>query len=321
MKFGTRSRECGTPFWSAGTCPRFESCDMSQHSKTGFTLIELLVVVSIIAVLLALLTPALDKAIYQAELAACAAKLDAIATATDAYAFENTRMYPYRPTLAEPAYGRWWRPLELANQTGAGGDNRPYLKRAYGSLNKLLLDPLCGRINLDHNFPPVDTNSNYPLWFGMSYPTPLGSGKAMRRLGDTLEWTDNSRGGSGRRSFSVIASDTDVHYQITGTWQVITGHPDTDNMLYLYKSEASSPTPTNVTQVSQGFVLSWWGNIGPTHLRGTVDTNYAFTDGSVERFNKVEWDDERMARVPWDAKGGSWSSTSDVGVWHHLPRR
>lgn len=39
----------------------------------AFTLIELLVVITIIVVLLALLVPALDKAIYQAQLSVCAA--------------------------------------------------------------------------------------------------------------------------------------------------------------------------------------------------------------------------------------------------------
>jgi prepilin-type N-terminal cleavage/methylation domain-containing protein len=42
--------------------------------STAFTLIELLVVVTIIVVLLSLLTPALDRAIYETELAVCASQ-------------------------------------------------------------------------------------------------------------------------------------------------------------------------------------------------------------------------------------------------------
>src|SRR5207253_2093486 len=49
--------------------------------RNGFTLIELLVVVTVIVALLAMLAPALDKAVYQAELAVCAANLRTIASA------------------------------------------------------------------------------------------------------------------------------------------------------------------------------------------------------------------------------------------------
>src|SRR5688500_3053707 len=62
----------------------------------AFTLIELLVVITIIVVLLSMLTPALDRAIYQAELAVCAANQDAIAGAVVVYAAGHRRMYPYR---------------------------------------------------------------------------------------------------------------------------------------------------------------------------------------------------------------------------------
>src|SRR6266478_4856578 len=62
----------------------------------AFTLIELLVVVTIIVVLLALLTPAVDRAIYQAELARCAAQLHGICAGVQVYAAENKRWYPQR---------------------------------------------------------------------------------------------------------------------------------------------------------------------------------------------------------------------------------
>lgn len=52
-----------------------------MRNTKGFTLIELLGVVVIIVVLLALLVPTMDKAIYEAELAVCAAQQKAIGAA------------------------------------------------------------------------------------------------------------------------------------------------------------------------------------------------------------------------------------------------
>src|ERR1041385_2757440 len=64
--------------------------------RHAFTLIELLVVITIIILLLALLTPALDKAVYQAELVQCGGNLKLIGTAVIGYAFENKKWYPDR---------------------------------------------------------------------------------------------------------------------------------------------------------------------------------------------------------------------------------
>jgi prepilin-type N-terminal cleavage/methylation domain-containing protein len=66
---------------------------MNEARANGFTLIELLVVVTIIVVLLALLTPALDRAIEAAERAVCGSQLDLFGTAVPQYAMDNKRSY------------------------------------------------------------------------------------------------------------------------------------------------------------------------------------------------------------------------------------
>jgi prepilin-type N-terminal cleavage/methylation domain-containing protein len=83
----------------------FRSITQSQKPKACFTLIELLVVVAIIAVLVALLLPALGQARYKAKLLVCASQLKQVGTATFMYTQENNGKYPmgnnyWRPWVA-----------------------------------------------------------------------------------------------------------------------------------------------------------------------------------------------------------------------------
>lgn len=58
-------------------------------SKKGFTLIELLVVIAVIALLLAILLPALNKVKMQAKTVVCTVNCRSLATAWGVYAMEN----------------------------------------------------------------------------------------------------------------------------------------------------------------------------------------------------------------------------------------
>src|SRR5689334_12180710 len=73
----------------------------------GFTLIELLVVITIIVVLLALLTPALDKAMTEAQMAQCLSNPRTIAQGAIAYTADNKGLYPDRPQLRSGAWKRF----------------------------------------------------------------------------------------------------------------------------------------------------------------------------------------------------------------------
>lgn len=76
--------------------------------KRAFTLVELLVVIGIIAVLIAILLPALSRARDQAQRVACASNLKQIAMAVHFYANEFNGYLPFANDAQTPYPGPGW---------------------------------------------------------------------------------------------------------------------------------------------------------------------------------------------------------------------
>ena len=285
--------------------------------RTAFTLIELLVVITIIMVLLALLTPALDKAIYQAMLLRCSANLKAIGAGAIGYTGAFARKYPACKFVG-PSYPYG---IRAAAAFDAGkdrlSDDRPAFK---GFIDTAwLVDPFCQKVDFSNPDPLSEENmyASYTLFFGYYYDGYRG----MMKLGDRWEFGDWITGGT-RYNFNWLAGDLDI--VAVGPLHASASHPDKDGVLYPEYAQAGRLNygKKDTQQQAQGeafnvalpVTFSWWRYVGDYH-RGKLDTNFAAADGSVLRFNDVPIDkDPRMAHV------ANIGDQTKPGVWMNVPK-
>ncbi len=254
----------------------------------AFTLVELLVVVTIIAVLLALLTPAFDQAMYQAELAVCGAKLKALGSGVTVYALDFKRAYPVRPALRRVEE----RPVYLVhsrNNATTYIDDREIIGNHIPI--DLLLCPLDGKIaiGIGDTAPQSVVWSNYALWYGWGYT----GEKGMYRMGNRFQWE------GGR--YSLLASDWDCKLDTTNN--MANTHCDTDDLMEQAVTQNTNAAWAagvgNGTNPTLKTTASYWRGTS----RGPVDNNYAYDDNSVRRIDRSEFDrDLRLTTIPftWD---------------------
>jgi prepilin-type N-terminal cleavage/methylation domain-containing protein len=283
----------------------------------AFTLIELLVVITIIVVLLALLAPALDKAVYQAELARCGAQLHSIVGDTQQYAMAFRRAYPYRGT------GLGNQQTTEITEQGRGWDLRPIVK-GYVTVNNLTC-ALSGKVDIEASKP--DTTfvfGSYDYWAGWRYSNDAGS-TGMLRVGDRLMSSDDADR-SIKHSFNLLASDRDV---IGIRDQVQGSHPDTAGVLRQVVLQEATNAEWGVggTAVPWGTItIAAWVLRG-SHTRGSVDRNFGYQDGAVIRLSElvVKADgqpDDRLVTAPYNSDGAGYQGTSagkDAAYYTALP--
>lgn len=257
----------------------------------AFTIVELLVVITIIVVLLALLAPALDKAVHEAAMAKCGAQLKGVGAGVLIYAADHRRAYLDRRQAQNSQS-----PKELRFTPR---DDRPVLSR-YVQIKALLCPLTPGVADLAGSM-DNSVASTYYLFFGHRY----GNLKPMRRLGDRWEGPEGS--------YNLLASDND---EISGNAATAySSHPDVEDRMEGEFGEGIMYGPFGPYTFSR-----WRFNVGG-QSRPPISSQHAFDDNSVVRFDEVRWDEhliggglERMDQVP------VYTSNQSPTLYFHVPK-
>lgn len=239
-----------------------------NRKNKGFTLIELLVVISIIALLIAILLPALAKARQTAQRIQCATNLKQMALATYGYTTDNKGYLIHESST----WDIWDR--QISRYMGAldcwqSGDP----KKAFPLL-------MCPSDNVEH--PDLPGAANDESGQGRSYTASRILSSTFTKYGvGTIERAKNRARGVLWYPSSI--SDYPNRLRIDDI-------QNGSNLVFIndfYKSNNIQWRPENKTQVMP--VGDWWlmtQNPLPAHMMST--NNYAFIDGHASTHRPEE---------------------------------
>lgn len=235
--------------------------------------------------------PALDQAIYQAELAVCGSKLNSLSVTVLSYVMDSKRVYPQRLGMAIPS------PRRPSDMKVGTDDDRTLIRNYVGNINAQMQCPLSGAVDFEITKPDSNIIGNYVRWYGWQYAESKQKVYApMRKMGDALEWVD----AFGSHKFRVLAADLDA----VNNW-VQAAHPDKDGILF-NRVLQDAPLLDDVPAVGIGnYTFSCW-NRGNKPERGPIDRQFVYDDASVRRLDDEIVNDERVYPVPERGNGNSY---------------
>ncbi len=177
------------------------ACQPPRRRRTradGFTLIELLVVIAVIALLVALLLPALERARGVAQLVQCASNIRSGMVGLRIYSDDNEEYFPYQTHTISTNRGAWTYNLSpylgyegFASITGSVVRNGQAYGRDYLRCPAQLDCPKQGCLPWDD--PPImfSTGAHY-AWSTVPTPWYLGLSRRVDELPDVFIIADSN---------------------------------------------------------------------------------------------------------------------------------
>jgi len=277
-----------------------------MRSRRAFTLIELLVVIAVIALLLGILMPALNKARDLAMGAACNGNLKNYTIAVTMYCDDNDGKFCDPDTCYFSQSGRY--PVE----SGVGGSNHLHLRWCNGDLDlhshpeyggtlypymadaRAFICPAFKRMTVrgseDHYFRDSGaTIRNYKPWYNYTMNGYLGSERENMQQSRIIK-VSQVEDPATTYSFTEESSYVDTNYNISGLNDTFMA-PGDDPMVSSWMSQVGG-NPRLIEPGPDG-VGPFWDVIAGFHHAPSGDKlggrgNCAFLDGHIDAHQRSE---------------------------------
>ena len=255
---------------------------MRERERGAFTLIELLVVIAIIAVLAAMLVPALKQALYSAKLAHCASNLHQVGLASFQYASDHDGAWPKRSIRTHGSPDEPY--MIAAPYMGPGYDDRPLFAPYLGQLDLLCCPFSPAPEPIATANPTRVVGGSYEYWAG-SYLDRSVPSSSLLTVDDVMDWNGIL--------FDVMAADRMT--QDVNVPSYHSAHPDRPAYTTFLSIKPGDP----VYGDAYTFAMYFGSRLGE------IDRNFLHTDGSVRRLMRLRLPEARhngtLVRVPYQS--------------------